>query len=516
MASVALSFQQPACPDLVVDPGNLPATACAVRDLLASTGNFFDRGIPVKIVRPADGGPPQAIPLSPTGVVIEAHRVCRPVRPQGDDDLVPMTLPERVARMYLHMEGEWHLPSLAGITTAPVLDSDGTVRTADGFDSATNLWCDNVPTLRVPQRPGRSEAKAALQFLRQAFQTFPFADALRRSDGRVGSDVVDPAHPPGLDESTFLAGLLTAICRPSLWLAPGFMIRAPDISGAGTGKGLLVRTIALIAFGTHPRAFTKGGDGQELDKRLVSDLVEAAPMVFVDNVNSSMLRSDALASILTERPARVRPLGRTAMVALNSTAFIAVTGNGLTVSEDLARRFIVCELDARCENPEQRLFKAGFLDRIAACRTELLTATLTIWRWGRQNDAKLNRGRPLGSYEQWSEWCRDPLLTLGCRDPVERIDIIKADDPHRRQIVGLFEAWHRHHRERPIKVGDLADPVEALVDPQGRGRQFIAARLTQLTGTRAGGFVLDRQKAAGRWGAATYALRCTSSPTFKP
>ena len=77
-----------------------------------------------------------------------------------------------------------------------------------------------------------------------------------------------------------------------------------------------------------------------------------------------MLRSDTLASVLTERPARVRPLGRTRMVPLNSTAFIAVTGNGLTVSEDLARRFIVCELDARCENPEQRGFESGFLNRI--------------------------------------------------------------------------------------------------------------------------------------------------------
>jgi hypothetical protein len=38
--------------------------------------------------------------------------------------------------------------------------------------------------------------------------------------------------------------------------------------------------------------------------------------------------------------------------------------------------------------------------------------------------------RPLGSFEQWAEWCRDPPLALGCRDPVERIDAVKSDDPH--------------------------------------------------------------------------------------
>jgi hypothetical protein len=47
------------------------------------------------------------------------------------------------------------------------------------------------------------------------------------------------------------------------------------------------------------------------------------------------------------------------MAVLNSTAFIAITGNGLTVSEDLARRFINCKLDAGCEDPESRPFGSG-------------------------------------------------------------------------------------------------------------------------------------------------------------
>jgi hypothetical protein len=49
-------------------------------------------------------------------------------------------------------------------------------------------------------------------------------------------------------------------------------------------------------------------------------------------------------------------------------------------------------------------------------------------------------------------------------------------------------------------------PVRTLLDPQRRGRQFMAARLVQLAGTRAGGFVLRRQGAAGKWGTATYFL----------
>ena len=235
-----------------------------------------------------------------------------PCTTQGD----ALTLSNRLARMCIEMLGEWNLPPLAGVCTAPLLSADGRVRIATGYDPVTHLWCANLPALRVPDHPIRAEAEAGLQLLRETFRTFPFADAERRIEPDVGIEVVNLDQRPGTDESTFLVGLLTAVCRPSLWLAPGLLVRAPEISGAGTGKGLLVRSICAIAFGVQPRAFTKGGDRQELDKRLASELIEAAPILFLDNVNGTLLRSDTLASVLTERPARVRPLGRTQMVSL--------------------------------------------------------------------------------------------------------------------------------------------------------------------------------------------------------
>jgi hypothetical protein len=61
-----------------------------------------------------------------------------------------------------------------------------------------------------------------------------------------------------------------------------------------------------------------------------------------------------------------------------------------------------------------------------------------------------------------------------------------------------------HHGERPVKATALAETVRTLLDPQRRGRQFMAARLVQLAGTRAAGFVLTRQEPAGKLGAATY------------
>jgi hypothetical protein len=40
--------------------------------------------------------------------------------------------------------------------------------------------------------------------------------------------------------------------------------------------------------------------------------------------------------------------------------------------------------------------------------------------------------------------------------------------------------------------------------------KFMASRLVRLTGTRVGGFVLTREEAAGKRGAATYSLVRTS------
>jgi hypothetical protein len=194
--------------------------------------------------------------------------------------------------------------------------------------------------LVTPAHPTYAEAAAALLVLRRRFCTFPFADAPRRRDDAHGVDLVDVSKPPGEDESAFLLAMITAVCRPSLWLVPGFLVTSPKISGAGTGKGLLVRAICTTAFGTKPRAFTPGRDRDELDKRLAAELIEAHPFLFLDNANGVALRSDLLASVLTERPARIRILGKTQMIALNSTAFVAITGNGLSVTEDLARRFI--------------------------------------------------------------------------------------------------------------------------------------------------------------------------------
>jgi hypothetical protein len=357
----------------------------------------------------------------------------------------------------------------------------------------------------VPEKPTDEDARFALHYIRATFKTFCFADAETIVDPDTGGAVVNTAKPPGKDESAFLTALLTAVCRPSLYLAPGLLLRGAPISGAGAGKGLLARCICIIAFGREPHAVTGGGTADELEKRIAAELIEGSPALFLDNMNNVMLKSDILASAITERPARVRLLGKSQMVRLNASAMVILTGNGLTVSEDLARRFVAVDLDPGMEDPEARRFKTDIRDEVTNNRDRLLAAALTIWRWGRVGSA-LPTGQPLGSFEQWCRWVGDPLLALGCKDPAERVGEAKEQDGRRQMITDLFLMWWTKHGNKPMPVADLHEDVKSIIDPQRRGRQFQASCMAKLDNIRLAGFILTRQAAAGHWGVATYAL----------
>lgn len=495
---------------LLVPTNDLPSAAREVGKLLAATGTFFDRGGPVAIVTDTQTGALAARLLTRESVVNAVHDLAQPFEVRtirGKDQEREITLPDRVALLYLDRAGAYGLPPLRGFAYAPLLTPGGAITAHDGYDARTGLWCTNLPKLArlVPRKPTRRQAEAALRVLRQRFATFPFADSprCRTADGL---DVVDLSYPPGMDESSLLAGVLTAVCRASLPLAPALLVRAPTINGSGAGKGLLVRAICAIAFGLPPVAFTGGADRKELELRLGAAMMEAAPCVFIDNMNTMTLKSSLLASVLTELPTQVRVLGISHQVRLNPTCFVAVTGNGLSLSEDLVRRFLTVDLDTRTEDAETRSFPGDLLDEVMRGRALLLAAALTVWRWGQMHPRDLTRGATLGSYGQWARDVRDPLLSLGCADPVARVAEAKAADQQRQDIALMFQTWAEHHGAKPVRLSGLHAEVVKLIDPQARGRQFVEKVVSSLVSTRIAGLTLTRCKTAAQWSVATFAL----------
>jgi hypothetical protein len=492
-------------PELVIMDSDLPAAAKELAALIAKRDDFlFNGNMVVRIAVEADCMP-RALEVTAEAIRVYTHEICRPVKIRKVEDKperVPVSLSKDVALIYLNgLEGKWNLPRFRGITTAPILANDGSIRIATGFDAATGLWCQNIPDISIANEPSEDDARSALYRLRFFFRTFPYADSVRMLDAALGVEVTDLSAAIGLDESTFIVALLTAVCRPSLDLAPSYLVRAPGYSGSGSGKGLAVKALCIIASGSKPAAFTSGHDGEEFDKRLTAALIEAHPAVFLDNFNAKELRSDVLASALTEDPATVRPMGQTKMVPLHTRTFITITGNAVEIAEDMARRTITTNFDAKVEDPELRKFAPGFLDQVFAARAVLLADALTIWRWGRQN--RLSAGKPLGNYERWAQWCRDPLITLGMRDPVERLAEIKAADPRRRALIAVFDAWWAAHGDAMVKATELAPEVIEQIDikafrkPDNTlqfSRQRVARFLDAHKSTRVGGYALIQTK----------------------
>jgi hypothetical protein len=130
---------------LRIEPGELVPAAEELRNVMAASGQFYERGTPVCIAKRKGDKLPFASPLTKNSVVRASDKLCVPTK--GGEKT---TLPNRVAELHLDMVGEWQLPPLRAISTAPVLSNDGSIRDGSGYDPVTGLYLHNVPKLAVP------------------------------------------------------------------------------------------------------------------------------------------------------------------------------------------------------------------------------------------------------------------------------------------------------------------------------------------------------------------------------
>lgn len=227
-------------PDLIVHAAERSATARALAHLFANEPQprIFARidGTLVFVVRVPDGGAELRV-LSRDHLINFAHDICQPIK-RTEQGRVEVSLPDRVAELTLAtLTSERLLSTIVGTTTGPILRADGEVCCTPGLDTATGLFVCDAPTLTLPERPTKEDAKRALRQLRAAFATFAYADGTFKVEeldvgGKsVATSVVDLDRNPSNDESAFLHALLTAVCRPVLWMAPACAYRAPAISG---------------------------------------------------------------------------------------------------------------------------------------------------------------------------------------------------------------------------------------------------------------------------------------------
>lgn len=385
----------------------------------------------------------------------------------GDDKIVFISCPPDAAKVYLDRADESLHPTLGGISYAPLIDrKSGDVTSKRGYDIRSRQFVD-APEVDIMDKPKRRDALEALARLRHTFRTLPYADSPRITD-EDGNNSVDLSKDPGFDESSFLiGGVVTAVARASIPLAPMLVIDAPTGSGSGVGKGLATHACAMLAQGKKANVITFGDSQEEFEKRLSAAAIQGWPTLMLDNFNARNLGGSNLNSLITESPSRIRVLGSSTIAEIPQRMWICANGTGIRVREDLARRVNFVMLDSHMENPEERRFSFNLLHDVYERRAELLSDVMTILRWGILNRESLPQGVSMGSFELWSTLVRDPMVALGCQDPARLRSKIRQQDPERELWTEIFEFWWQHHQDKPVCFGNVQKGY-TMMNPQLR------------------------------------------------
>ena len=64
---------------LLIEPGELVRAAEELRDIMAASGTFYERGVPVCIAKHGSK-PPFASALTKNSIVVAADKLCRPMK----------------------------------------------------------------------------------------------------------------------------------------------------------------------------------------------------------------------------------------------------------------------------------------------------------------------------------------------------------------------------------------------------------------------------------------------------
>jgi putative DNA primase/helicase len=329
--------------------------------------------------------------------------------------------PAPVASALLASVGEWKFPPLAGIVKAPTLRSDASLLDRPGYDAQSHLYAAFNPKdfPAINPKPSREDALEALSLLDDLFSECIFSGGDRSAHASVA-----------------IASTVTACNRHAIDLAPAFGYSAHK---PGSGKTTTSKAAGLLATGIDPPVIALSEDEAELKKAILAILIAGDTVVLIDNV-ARPVDSAALCAVLTSATYSDRVLGVSAKVTVPTTTTWQVTGNGLEFVGDLTTRALLCTLDPEMERPEERPFKRNLAEYVLEHRGELLRAALTIplaYAAAGSPSVKAPRSR----FTQWDRMVRNPMLWLGCADPLDTQAELRASDPVREALLGLLDAW---------------------------------------------------------------------------
>lgn len=460
-------------PKIKTIAGEIHRIVDATEQELAKSGKYYQRGgLLVTVVTDPGNGSTMIKELSQPGLLRAMSAAVLFERYDGrQKEWVVTDPPARHVAVLFDSDHYPHMPVLAGIARQPYLRQDGTLMMQAGYDPYSGMFgAFDERLFHVSAQPSRSDALAALAEIQGLLDEFAFAcDA---------------------DESAAMSGILTAAIRPSLPQAPMYHVRAPQIA---SGKSYLSAVISAFATPEQASAMSYPEDDEECRKLLLAALMAGAAVLSFDNLTSDLVPHKSLCSVLTEPFLTGRILGVSKTATVATRALFMSSGNNVGPIQDMARRTITINLDPKCETPAARTFAGSPLREVRSRREYFVSLALTIIR------AWIAAGRPLttvksiASYEEWSEYVRQPLLWLGQPDPANSIFKGLNADPERESLGRVLSGWHKAFGNAPKMVRDVVAAITAF--PLSADRAALKEAIDEVAEERG---QVNRRR-LGRW-----------------
>lgn len=331
------------------------------------------------------------------------------------------------------------LPVLRRIARIPGIRPDGTVMQTPGYDAATQLYyAPDVELSAIPDAPTDTEVGWA--------------------KGELIRPIQDFAWQSNADLAAAIACLMQAILLPMIdGPRPIYVFEAPP-KAQGTGKSKLAHTLQTIVNGFY-RDTPLGTREEEVEKRIGMVVQERDLFVNFDNV-SGYVASDSLCILATSENWQSRKLGTNDSIRGPTPGIVSITMNGGRFSRDIARRVVMCRLDAGVADPFRR---GGFAitDLIPWAkrrRPYLIRAAVILARaWvaaGRPADPAMDK--VMGSFEAWRTVVGGVVRWLGLTGLHAACEAAQERDPSTAEAATFIGEWVRYFGTQATSAGNLA------------------------------------------------------------
>lgn len=416
-----------------ITPGEEHVAVYEAERVLAETGLYFVSGGQLARLIPIQGSVQCEVVNSQTLYVVLSEMI-EWQRPNLKGEWVTCNPPHHLLNTLIYTQDRKHLQTLMGIAHQPYFDADKHLVTTPGFNTTTGIYASFGTNEYAVSAPSIEDAQRCLMMLKAELAEFGFEK---------------PA-----DLSAALCAMLTAVIRPGLPLAPAFNINA---ASSGSGKSFLASLVVLFATPLHAYVTSYPTTATEAIKVVLAMLLEKPPVILFDDMQTDWKPFGAINKALTSHTTTERVLGKSVTATARTNTLFLGTGNNTGPIKDMRRRVVTVRLAPKST---LRTFARNPSKQIAQYRASYVGFALTIIQAFLLHGQRDDTLTAIGSYEEWSRFCREPLIWLGEPDPASSLISQVLDNTDNESLAIFLKLWWDHYDSESMIVRELISDAQ--------------------------------------------------------